>query len=160
MGWPFRTPLSWSERPGLHTIHSPTTGRGLPEGGFSLALFRNPWRVLIAEDFLPAALPEVEIISVLILKCNFGSKGKQLPHNPSSGTSRTYYINSEVLFVNRKMSLGIMCSVLCSFPGTQNLDIMQPVPSPVSESITIISLWLNHTAVGRRPQLPTIWASP
>ena len=116
--------------------------------------------VLIAEDFLPAALPEVEIISVLILKCNFGSKGKQLPHNPSSGTSHTYYINSEVLFVNRKMSLGIMCSVLCSFPGTQNLDIMQPAPSPVSESITIISLWLNHMAVGRRPQLPTIWASP
>ena len=116
--------------------------------------------MLIAEDFLPAALPEVEIISVLILKGNFGSKGKQPQHNPSSGTSLTYYINSEVLFVNRKMSLGIMCSVLCSFPGTQNLDIMEPVPSPVSESITIISLWLNLTAVGRRPQLPTIWASP
>ena len=115
--------------------------------------------MLIVEDFLPAALPAVEIISVLILKGDLGSKCKQPPHNLSSGTSH-YYINSEVFFGNRKMSLGIMCSVLCSFPGTQNLDIMEPVPSPASESITVISLWLNHMAVVRKPQFPTICASP
>ena len=114
-------------------------------------------RGLTVDSFLPAA----EIIHLQILKGNSCSKYKQPPHNPSSGAKYTCCINPQVSLSTEKCPWGL-CALSSAHSQEQGtLTSREPVPSPEAEpNIIIISLWLSHMAVGRRPQFPTTWASP